>query len=121
MASLSQGTTVTVGGASVLATRVSVTNGDESSNSPRISVAHLGSNPDAEEPYELTWAAPDDSGAGAKNVQIDYMGGFIEPGGTTSLAITGPISFSATCTVVSSSVTAQVGDVIRGSATFRFK
>lgn len=122
MAVLSQGTTVTIGGSAILATRVVVTDGDpNSNNAPRVSVAHLGSNPDEEEPYELTWAAPADSSSAPRNVQIDYMGGLISPGGTVSLSVSGPVSFSATCTVVSSVVTAQVGDVVRGTATLRYE
>jgi hypothetical protein len=122
MASLAQGTTVTVDGAAILATRISVSNGDPGAgNSPRVTVSHLGSDPEKEEPYELTWAAPDDSGSSPKTIQIDYMGSSIEPStATVSVVITGPIAFNAGCTVVSSSVTAQVGDVIRGTATFRF-
>lgn len=118
MAILSQGTTVSVDGTTVLATRVTINNGDHTQGTPRVTVSHLGSDPEKEEPYELTWAAPSDS-AGPKNVQIDYIGDLIAPGGTVTLQITGPISYSETCTVVSSSTTAQTADVLRSSVTLR--
>lgn len=118
MAILSQGITVKFGLSSVLATRVSVNDGNAKEGAPRVTVSHLGDNPEEEEPYELTWAAPSDN-AGPKNVQVDYMGAPLSPGGTTTISITGPIAYSSTATVISSSVTAQVGDVIRSSATLR--
>lgn len=122
MAVLAQGTTVTIGGSIINATRVSVNNGDNANNGPRVSIATLSSNPDEEEPYLLTWAPYAEQGS-AKTVQIDYIGGGeITPGSASvNLVITGPIAFSAPCTVVSSSVTAQVADVIRGSVTLSFK
>lgn len=119
MASLSQGTIVQIGAATVLATRVTINKGDYNQGGPRVTVSHLGSDPDKEEPYELTWASPSDGGPGPRNVQIDYMGDAIAPGGTANLQITGPIAFNATCTVVSSSTSVQTGDVIRSSVTLK--
>jgi hypothetical protein len=57
-ATLSQGTTVSFTGLTFVATRVSVNRGSGSGNQrQRISTAHLGSNPDQEEPYlEICWS-----------------------------------------------------------------
>lgn len=118
MALLSQGTTVSINGTTVLATRVTINKGDYKQGTPRVTVSHLGSDPEKEEPYELTWASPSED-AGPRNVQIDYMGNLISPGGTASLQITGPIAFVADCTVVSSSTSVQTGDVFRSSVTLR--
>lgn len=122
MASLSQGTTVTIAGTVVNATRVVVTNGDNTGNEPRVSVATLGSDPEKEEPYILTWKPYADQNR-SKTVQIDFIGASppASPGpGTVSLSISGPVAFSQACTVVSSSVSAQVADVMRGSITLSF-
>lgn len=123
MATLSQGTSVTFGSTTLVATRVSVnrSNGAGASNRQRISTAHLGSDANQEEPYVEIWQPRADEGGG-QTVDVDFLGGSPPTSGATgTLSISGGLSFSTTVTVVSSVVTAAVGDIIRGSASFRFK
>ena len=99
--------------------------GQNSSNGPEVSVAHLGSCHCKEEPYLKTWAAPSNAGGGQNTVQVDFMGASpFEMDQIATLVVGGAdngISFSFTdCTCVSVQTTAQVGDVIRGNATIRF-
>ena len=122
MATLSQGTSVTFNSATLVATRVSVnrSGGPGASNRQRISTAHLGSSANLEEPYLEIWQPRADE-AGGQTVEVDFLGASPpETGATGTLAISGGVSFSAPATVVSSVVTAAVGDIVRGSASFRF-
>lgn len=119
MAQLAAGLSITIPGVSgAYATRFTLNDGDESQNSPRISSAHLGSNPDEEEPYVLTWAPPSNS-SNAKTATIEFYGsGGPSPGGQATISVPG--LFSVSGTVVSSTTSAQVGDFVRGSVTVRF-
>lgn len=127
MATLAQGTTITftpAGGSqqTFLATRVSVNRGSGAgSNRQRISTAYLGSDPNKEEPFLEIWQPRADEGGG-QTVDVDFISATLPTAGASgTLAITGKISFNNTATtVVSSVVTAAVGDIVRGSASFRF-
>jgi hypothetical protein len=117
----SQGTTVTWAGSKVdNVTRVTVgAGGGGANNDQEISVATLDSCPCQEEPFLKTWANPTQGGAGGQ-IQVDFMGTnpfVIDAIGT--LAISGSaLSFTAgNCTCVGVQVTAQVADVVRGTAT----
>lgn len=119
MAQLAAGLNVTIAGVTgAKATRFTLTNGDNTQGAPRISSAHLGSDPNAAEPFELTWAAPSNS-ANAKTATIEYFGaGGPEPGGQATVSVGGVFSVSGT--IVSSTSSVQVGDFVRGSVTVRF-
>lgn len=55
-----------------------------------------------------------------REVQFDYIGSSpIVDGATGTLSITGGLSLSAAATVVSSSITLAVNDVVKGSATLK--
>jgi hypothetical protein len=90
-------------------------------NRNKISTAHLGSDIDEEEPYVLGFA-PRSSDLGS-TVEVDFLGnGPPSPGSSGSLTVSGGASFSTTAaTCLSSSVTAAVGDIVRGTASFRVK
>lgn len=122
MPSLSQGTTVSFTGTTFTATRVSVNRGSGAGNQrQRVSTAHLGSDPNQEEPYLEIWQPRSDEGGG-NTVEVDFLGAAPPTAGATgTLTVSGGISFSTTVTVASSVVTAAVGDLVRGSASFRFK
>lgn len=122
MASLAQGTSVTFAGATYTVTRVTVNRGSNSGSlRQRISTASLASNPNEEEPYLEIWQPRADEGGG-NTVEMDFLGsGAPSSGSTGTLAVTGGISFSTVVTCSSSSVTAAVGDLLRGSASFTFK
>lgn len=114
------GTTLSFGGTNYTVTSLTVNFSDASGESDRIDVSHLGLTTGAS---ILTVARPLKGGTGGetgKEVSFDYLGTTQLLGGTTgTLTITGGTSISGAATVVSSSLTLAVNDVIRGSATIR--
>lgn len=116
---LSQGTSFTFASTGYTVTRVSVNLQWEGQNRPKISAAHLGSSIDAEEPYVFGFVPRADERA--SSVEIDFLGAAPPATGANgALQISGGASFSTTAaTCLSSVVTAAVGDLVRGSATFR--
>lgn len=123
---LSQGTTVQWAGVDVdNVTRITIGGGSngEDQNGPEVSIAHLGSCHCKEEPFLKTWAPPSDNGANNNNIiQIDFMGASaFEKDQVANFSVSGQASFTYNnCTCVAVQQTAQVGDVLRGSATIRF-
>ena len=124
----SQGTSFSFAGFSAFATKITVSAGQgqgQSTQRQRVSAACMADNPNGVEPFFYLWK-PDPSGSGAegnseqtKQVQISYIGQTMPVSGAVgSLAITGKINFIFTATVLSSSVTAAVGDVVRGDVVF---
>lgn len=116
----STGTTLTLGSTTYTVTSVTLNFSDVSGESDRIDVSHLGQTTGA---TVLTQARPlkgATSGETGKEVSFDYIGSTQLAGGTTgTLTISGGVSLSGAATVLSSSVTLAVNDVIRGSATVR--
>ena len=114
------GTTLTLGSSTFTVTSVTLNFSDVSGESDRIDVSHLGQTTGA---TVLTVARPlkgSGSGETGKEVSFDYIGTSQLTGGTTgTLTIAGGVTLSGAATVVSSSVTLAVNDVIRGSATVR--
>jgi hypothetical protein len=116
----SSGTTLTVAGSTFTVTSITV-NFSDISGDDKIDVSHLGQTAGETvltQDRPLKGAASGDTG---KELSFDYIGTTQLAGGTTgAYAISGGISLSGTaCTVVSSSLTLAVNDVIRGSATVR--
>lgn len=129
----SQGTTFSFSGASYIATRITVTEGDGggaaggSSQRQRVSIATLGSNPNGYEPFLHIWQ-PDPAGEGGgaegktKTVDVDFIGQEQPAAGATgTVSIGGKFVFLGQATCTGSSLTAAVGDIVRGSASFRVK
>ena len=116
----STGTTLTVAGSTFTVTSITVNFSDVSGETDRIDVSHLGQAAGEE---LLTQARPligSASGETGKELSFDYIGNTQLAGGTTgTYAITGGVSLSGNATVLSSSVTLAVNDVVRGSATVR--
>jgi len=116
----SSGTTLSVAGSTFTVTSITVNFSDVSGESDRIDVSHLGQTTGEE---LLTQARPlkgSASGETGKELSFDYIGNTQLAGGTTgAYAITGGVSLSGNCTVISSSLTLAVNDVVRGSATVR--
>lgn len=123
MATLSQGTSFSFASVQYTVTRVTVQRGSAAAtqNRQRISTAHLGSNPDLEEPYLEIWQPrADEGGGGGNTVDIDFLGSTVPTAGATgTLTISGGLMLSTTATVAGSTVTAAVGDIIKGSASFK--
>lgn len=107
MAVSSQGLTFTFGG-----TTLSVTNVSVNESQDLIDATDLGVAPNDRRVYVGGFASD-------AEVQIEYFGDILTSGTSGALAISGPVSYSGTATVSSSSVSASVGDLVRGNATFR--
>lgn len=107
MASTSQGLTFVFN-----ATTFSVTNVSVSDNQDLLDGTDLSVAPNGNRIYVNGLASE-------KEVQIEYFGGVLASGTSGSLAITGPIGFSGVATVSQATISASVGDLVRGSATFR--
>ena len=116
----SSGTTLTVAGSTFTVTSITVNFSDVSGNSDAIDISHLGQSTGS---TILTQQRPlkgSASGETGKELSFDYIGNTQLVGGTTgTYAITGGVTLSGNATVVSSSITLAVNDVIRGSATVR--
>jgi hypothetical protein len=116
----SSGTTLTVAGSTFTVTSITVNFSDVSGNSDPIDVSHLGQTTGA---LILTQKRPlvgSASGETGKELSFDYIGNSTLAGGTTgTYDIAGGVALSGDCTVISSSITLAVNDVIRGSATVR--
>lgn len=136
----SQGTYFSFAGSSYTATRITVSEGDggnsgsssggSSSQRQRVSIATLASDPNGYEPFIPIWL-PDPASIGdstpggaerTKSVEVDYIGQTQPTAGTVgTVSISGRISFSGQATCTGSSLTASVGDIVRGSASFTVK
>ena len=114
------GTTLSFGGVTYTVTSLTLNFSDVSGESDRIDVSHLGLPTGSS---VLTVGRPlkgSTGGETGKEVSFDYIGTTQLLGGTTgTLTISGGTSISGAATVVSSSLTLAVNDVIRGSATVR--
>jgi len=114
------GTTFAFGGTTFTVTSITHTVGSAGGGADNIDISHLGqtvgesllslSRP-------LVGTAGGDTG---KTVSIEYIGtAAIAQNATGSISITGGISVSGQATCNSSSVTATVNDVVRGTAEFQ--
>jgi hypothetical protein len=103
-----QGLTFTFGGSALTVTSVQVNDTQD-----LIDGSHLGIGPNQRREYVGGFATD-------REVQIDYISTTILAAGTSgALDISGPISFSGNATCSSASIGGSVGDLIKGSATFR--
>lgn len=111
-----QGTSFSFGGSTYLVTRVSVSQSKPIPRRNKISVATLATDINTTEPWIYGFLPiPEDA---EKTVEVEYLGGtVIEVGASGSISTSLGGGGSATC--VSSSINATVGDLIRGTATFR--
>ena len=119
MATYATGVGITVAGSSFTATNLTVNFSDPNQNDP-IDTSHLGLTTGATittVPRPLKGSPGGETG---KEISFDYIGASQLTGGTTgTYSITGPVAMSGDATVISSSVTLAVNDIVRGSATVR--
>jgi hypothetical protein len=110
----SQGTTFSFGGGSYSVTSVTVNYGQERG---RVSGAHMGLGPDDPEQVYYTHKTVDS----LPTVDVEYITASAIPlvNASGSLVVGGKIAFSGNATCISSQVTASVGELVRGSASFR--
>lgn len=109
----SQGTSFTFGGSAYTITSVTVDLGQERE---RVSGAHMGLGPNDIEPvYQLHRSV--DS---LPTVQVEFIGGSAPAVGAFGpLAVSGKVGFSGQSTCIASQVSASLGELVRGSASFR--
>jgi hypothetical protein len=116
----SSGTTLTVAGSTFTVTSITVNFSDVSGNTDPIDVSHLGQSTGSTILTQKRPLVGSASGETGKELSFDYIGTTQLIGGTTgTYEIAGGVSLSGNCTVVSSSLTLAINDVIRGSATVR--
>lgn len=109
----SHGTTFSFRGATLLVTSVSVDYGQERT---RVPWPHMGMLQDAREPFHLSHKTEENLPV----IAIDFVTGAIPAiQSTGALSITGAVAFSGTATCISSVVRGAVGDLVRGTASFR--
>jgi hypothetical protein len=109
----SQGTTFSFAGSVFTITSVQVQSGSERQ---RVSAPHMGLAANAFEPTFVTHRTIDE----LPTVSIEYIGSARPEINTSgSLSVTGRLTFSGTATCTSSQVGAAVGELVRGSASFR--
>jgi len=114
------GTTFSFAGASFTVTNITYSTSDVSGTTEELDISHLGQTTGA---TVLTMKKPlvgSAAGDTGKEVTMDYHGSVPVTGGSTgTLTITGGIAYSGSATCSSSSVTATVNEVMKGTATFK--
>ena len=120
MATYATGVGITVGSSTFTVTNLTVNFSDVSGELDRIDTSHLGLTTGATMttvPRPLKGSATGETG---KEISFDYIGVTQLLGGLTgTYSVTGPVALSGVATVVSSSVTLALNDIVRGSATVR--
>ena len=114
------GTTFTFSGTGYTVTNITYSVSDVSGTTEELDVSHLGLTTGA---TVLTMKKPlvgSAAGDTGKEVTMDYHGSVPVVGGSSgTLTITGGIAYSGVATCSSSSVTATVNEVMKGTATFK--
>jgi hypothetical protein len=73
--------------------------------------SHLGIAPGGRREYVPTFVQ--------REISCDYIGATVVSAQTGSISISGPVSFTGGATLQSSTVSGALGDLIKGSATWR--
>ena len=120
MATSGQGTTFVFGGTSFTVTSITYSLNDVTGTTDEIDISHLGLSAGSN---VLTMKKPllgSTAGDTGKEVTVDFFGaGPVAAGTTGTLTISGGVTYSGTATCMSSSFTATVNDVTKGTATFK--
>ena len=116
----SSGTTFVFAGTTFTVTNITINFSDVSGQTDRIDISHLGQTTGETMATQKRPLVGSPTGETGKEVSFDYIGTTQLAGGTTgSYSLAGGSSLSGTATIVSSSLTLTVNDVVRGSATVR--
>jgi len=114
------GTTFSFAGTSFTVTNITYSLSDVTGATEELDVSHLGLTTGAS---VLTMKKPlvgSTAGDTGKEITMDYHGSVPVVGGSTgTLTIAGGITYSGVATCSSSSVTATVNEVMKGTATFK--
>jgi len=116
----SSGTTFVFAGTTFTVTNITINFSDVNGQTDRIDISHLGQTTGETMATQKRPLVGSPTGETGKEVSFDYIGTTQLAGGTTgSYSLAGGSSLSGTATIVSSSLTLSVNDVVRGSATVR--
>lgn len=111
----SQGTFFTFGPSAYTITSVTVDLGQERE---RVSGAHMGLGPNDIEPVYYLHRSVDS----LPTVQVEFIGSSAPSvNASATLAVAGKLAFSGPATCISSQVSASLGELVRGSASFRVR
>jgi hypothetical protein len=120
MSTYATGVGLTIAGATYTVTNLTLNFTDVSGEIDRIDTSHLGLTTGAMMTSLPRPLKGSPSGETGKEISFDYLGTSQLTGGSHgSFAITGPVALSGNATVMSSSLTLAVNDIVRGSATIR--
>lgn len=109
----SQGTYLTFGASAYTITSVSVDLGQERE---RVSGAHMGLGANDIEPVYYLHRSVDS----LPTVQVEFIGASAPAvGATATIVVSGRIAFTGPSTCIASQVSASLGEIVRGSASFR--
>jgi hypothetical protein len=112
--------TFTFCGTAFTVTNLTVNLSDVSGESDRIDVSHLGQTTGEIIATQARPLVGTGTGETGREISFDYIGANeVTPGGTGSYSITGPVALSGEATILSSTLTLAVNDVVRGNATVR--
>lgn len=116
----STGTSFVFGGTTFTVTNISLSFSDVSGETDRIDISHLGQTTGSTMLTQKRPLVGSATGETGKEVSFDYIGVTQLAGGTTgTYSLGGSVPLSGNATIVSSSITLAVNDVVRGSATVR--
>jgi len=100
------GLTISYAGTSMVATSFNVSDTIDTADG-----SHLGQLPGERRQYVPTYVQ--------REISCDYISTAIITAQTGAIVISGPVSFSGSATITSSSLGGSVGDLIKGSVTWR--
>lgn len=116
----SSGTSFVFGGTTFTVTNLTINFSDVSGQTDRIDVSHLGQTTGETMATQKRPLVGSPTGETGKEISFDYIGTNQLAGGTTgTYALAGGASLSGNATIVSSTLTLAVNDVVRGNATVR--
>lgn len=107
-------------GTSFTVTNLTVNLSDVSGESDRIDVSHLGQTTGEIIATQARPLVGTGTGETGREISFDYIGANeVTPGATGTYSITGPVSLNGNATILSSTLTLAINDVVRGNATVR--
>lgn len=116
----SSGTSFVFGGTTFTVTNLTINFSDVSGQTDRIDISHLGQTTGSTMLTQKRPLVGSPTGETGKEISFDYIGTNQLAGGTTgTYALAGGASLSGNATIVSSTLTLAVNDVVRGNATVR--
>ena len=116
----SSGTSFVFDGTTFTVTNLTINFSDVSGETDRIDISHLGQTTGSTMLTQKRPLVGSATGETGKEISFDYIGTTQLLGGTSgSYALSGGTSLSGVATIVSSTLTLAVNDVVRGNATVR--